>query len=58
MVLFLGGLESGTLVVLEHAVLSAKVPGAEGAVADYALGGVFAVGECAAEFFGGHGGYG
>lgn len=39
-------------MIFQHTVLAAEMSGAEGAVANYALGGLFAVGECAADFFG------
>lgn len=43
---------------LQHPMFLAEVPAAEGAVADDALGGLFAGCERAAEFLGGHGGEG
>jgi len=46
--------QSGALVVFEHAMSTAKVAVAEAAVADDALGKVFAVGGLTAELFGRH----
>ncbi len=55
MALLFAVLEPAALVVLEHAVAAAEFPLAEGAVADDALGSVFAVFEGAFLALGGAG---
>jgi len=54
MTLFLTILQSATLVVLQHTVLTAELPLAEGAVADDTLRAVFAVFEIAFYLLWGH----
>ena len=50
MTLFLAVLEPSALVILQHPMLAAEMPLAEGAVADNALRGLFAVFMRAANF--------
>ena len=54
MTFLLAVLQPGALVVFQHAMLGAKVAGAETAIPDDALSRILAVFEGAADFLGGH----
>lgn len=54
MALLLAVLQSTTLVILQHSMLAAEMPLAEGAITDYPLRSVFAIFECAFYLLGWH----